>query len=231
MSRISKRMRQISQGIDRTVLYGLSDAVSMIKERAIARFDETIEIAMNLGVDPRHANQMVRGVVNMPNGTGVNVRVAVFAASSKADEAREAGADIVGSEDLFEIVKGGKIEFDRCVATPDMMSLVGKLGRILGPLGIMPNPRIGTVTMDVAAAVKAFKSGAIEFRAEKAGIVHAGVGKVSFESRKIEENILAFVAAVVKARPSAAKGDYVKRVTLCSTMGRGIKVDLSAFSV
>nr|ABB40597.1 putative 50S ribosomal subunit protein L1 [Candidatus Liberibacter asiaticus] len=231
VSKISKRMQQISQGIDRSALYGLSDAVVMLKERATARFDETVEIAMNLGIDPRHANQMVRGVVTMPNGTGVNVRVAVFATSSKADEAREAGADIVGGEDLFEIVKGGQIDFDRCIATPDMMPLVGRLGRILGPRGIMPNLRVGTVTTDVATAVRESKSGAVDFRSEKAGIIHAGIGKVSFENKKLEENVLAFVSAVVKAKPSVAKSDYVKRVTLSSTMGCGIKVDLSSFSV
>ncbi|MBA5724628.1 50S ribosomal protein L1 [Candidatus Liberibacter sp.] len=231
MSRISKRMQKISQGIDRSMFYGLSEAIAMLKERAIAKFDETVEIAMNLGVDPRHANQMVRGVVSMPNGTGVNVRVAVFARSAKADEARAAGADIVGAEDLFGVVESGKIDFDRCIATPDMMPLVGRLGKILGPRGIMPNPRIGTVTMDVSAAVKAAKGGAVEFRVEKAGIIHAGIGKISFGNKEIEENILAFIDSVVKAKPSAAKGDYVKRITLSSTMGCGIKVDLSGISV
>ncbi|AKK20451.1 50S ribosomal protein L1 [Candidatus Liberibacter africanus] len=231
MSKISKRMRKIAQGIDRSALYGLSDAVAMIKERSVAKFDETVEIAMNLGVDSRHANQMVRGVVTMPNGTGVNVRVAVFATSSKASEAIEAGADIVGGEDLFEIVKSGKIDFDRCIATPDMMPLVGKLGRVLGPRGIMPNLRVGTVTTDVATAVRESKSGAVDFRSEKAGIVHAGIGKVSFDNKKIEENVLAFVSAVLKAKPAVSKGDYVKRITLSSTMGCGIKVDLSSFAV
>nr|ABO40223.1 50S ribosomal subunit protein L1 [Candidatus Liberibacter africanus] len=231
MSKISKRMRKIAQGIDRSALYGLSDAVAMIKERSVAKFDETVEIAMNLGVDSRHANQMVRGVVTMPNGTGVNVRVAVFATSSKASEAIEAGADIVGGEDLFEIVKSREIDFDRCIAAPDMMPLVGKLGRVLGPRGIMPNLRVGTVTTDVATAVRESKSGAVDFRSEKAGIVHAGIGKVSFDNKKIEENVLAFVSAVLKAKPAVSKGDYVKRITLSSTMGCGIKVDLSSFAV
>ncbi|MBY7649405.1 MAG: 50S ribosomal protein L1 [Candidatus Liberibacter europaeus] len=230
VKKVSKRMRQISQGIDRSSLYGLADAISMVKERAVVKFDETIEIAMNLGVNPRHANQIVRGVVRMPNGTGVNVRVAVFATSVKADEARDAGADIVGGEDLFEIVKGGKIDFDRCVATPDMMPLVGQLGRVLGPRGIMPNPKFGTVSNDVADAVKSLKGGSVDFRVEKAGIVHAGIGKVSFGNNEIKENILAFVDAVIKARPPAAKGEYLKRVTLSSTMGCGIKLDLSTLS-
>ncbi|MEG8098985.1 50S ribosomal protein L1 [Candidatus Liberibacter brunswickensis] len=231
MSKISKRMQKIYEGIDRSALYGLSDAIVMLKERAMAKFDETVEIAMNLGIDPRHANQMVRGVVTMPNGTGVNVRVAVFAKSSKADEAKKAGADIVGDEDLFEIVKGGKIDFDRCIATPDMMPLVGRLGRVLGPRGIMPNLRLGTVTTDVATAVRESKSGAVDFRSEKAGIVHARVGKISFDNKKIEENILAFIGAVLKAKPPVSKGDYLKRITLSSTMGCGIKVDLSSISV
>ncbi|KJZ81368.1 LSU ribosomal protein L1p (L10Ae) [Candidatus Liberibacter solanacearum] len=231
VSKISKRMQRISKGIDSSVLYGLSDAVDMLKERAIAKFDETIEIAMNLGVDPRHANQMVRGVVSMPNGTGVNVRVAVFAKSSEADKAREAGADIVGGEDLFEIVKGGKIEFDCCIATPDMMPLVGQLGRLLGPRGIMPNLKLGTVTTDVATTVRKYKKGAVDFRSEKAGIVHGIVGKASFDNKKIEENVLAFVSAVIKAKPPVSKGHYIKGITLSSTMGCGIKVDHSVLSV
>ncbi|AHA27817.1 50S ribosomal protein L1 [Candidatus Liberibacter americanus] len=231
VSKISKRMQRISQGIDPYAFYSLRDAISMIKERAIAKFDETVEIAMNLGVDPRHADQMVRGVVSMPNGTGVAVRVAVFATSVKADEARDAGADIVGGEDLFEIVKNGNIDFDRCIATPDMMPFVGRLGRVLGPRGIMPNPKLGTVTMDVADAVHSLKRGAVNFRVEKAGIVHAGISKVSFENKKIEENVLAFVDAVIKAKPSSSKGEYMRRVTLSSTMGRGVRVDLSSLTV
>ncbi|MBN9136832.1 MAG: 50S ribosomal protein L1, partial [Phyllobacterium sp.] len=202
-------------------------AVAMVKERAIAKFDETIEVSMNLGVDPRHADQMVRGVVNLPNGTGRTVRVAVFARGDKAEEAKKAGADIVGAEDLFEIVNGGKIDFDRCIATPDMMPLVGRLGKVLGPRGMMPNPKVGTVTTDVTAAVKASKGGAVEFRVEKAGIVHAGVGKASFDVKALEENIKAFTDAVTKAKPAGAKGEYVKRVAISSTMGVGVKVDPS----
>ncbi len=222
---IGKRTKTARQGIERTKLYGLSDAVTMVKQRATAKFDETIEVALNLGVDPRHADQMVRGVVNLPNGSGKSVRVAVFARAAKADEAKKAGADIVGAEDLFEIVNGGKIEFDRCIATPDMMPLVGRLGKVLGPRGLMPNPKVGTVTADVAAAVKASKGGAVEFRVEKAGIIQAGVGKASFEVKAIEENIRALVEAVMKAKPSGAKGTYMKRVAVSSTMGPGVKVD------
>ena len=200
----------------------------MVKDRAIAKFDETIEITMNLGVDPRYADQMVRGVVNLPNGTGRHVRVAVFARGDKAEEAKAAGADIVGAEDLFETVNGGTIEFDRCIATPDMMPLVGRLGKILGPRSLMPNPKVGTVTPDVAAAVKASKGGAVEFRVEKAGIVHAGVGKASFSAEQIAQNVKAFADAVLKAKPSGAKGDYLKRVGLSSTMGVGVKIDLAS---
>ena len=199
----------------------------MLKERATAKFDETIEVAMNLGVDPRHADQMVRGVVNLPNGTGRTVRVAVFARGDKAEEAKAAGADIVGAEDLVEKVQGGEIDFDRAIATPDMMGLVGRLGKVLGPRGLMPNPRVGTVTPDVAAAVKASKGGAVEFRVEKAGIVHAGVGKASFGADALVENIRAFADAVQKAKPSGAKGTYVQRVALSSTMGPGLKIDPS----
>ncbi len=199
MAKIAKRVAKTREGVDANKLYDLSNAISMVKERAIAKFDETIEVAMNLGVDPRHADQMVRGVVNLPNGTGRTVRVAVFARGPKAEEAKNAGADIVGAEDLFEIVNGGKIDFDRCIATPDMMGLVGRLGKVLGPRGMMPNPKVGTVTMDVTAAVKASKGGAVEFRVEKAGIVHAGIGKASFDAKAIEENIRAFADAVVKA--------------------------------
>lgn len=226
MAKLTKRTQKIRQGIDEK-LYPLAAAVEMVKERAVAKFDETIEIAMNLGVDPRHADQMVRGVANLPNGTGRNVRVAVFARGDKADEARAAGADIVGAEDLFEIVNSGKIEFDRCIATPDMMPLVGRLGKVLGPRSLMPNPKVGTVTPDVASAVKASKGGAVEFRVEKAGIVHAGVGKASFGSKQIEENILAFADAVLRAKPAGSKGEYLKRVAISSTMGVGVKVDPS----
>ena len=205
-----------------------SDAVKMVKARATAKFDETVEVAMNLGVDPRHADQMVRGVVNLPNGTGKTVRVAVFAKDAKAEEARKAGADIVGAEDLVEIVQGGKIDFDRCIATPDMMPLVGRLGKVLGPRNLMPNPKVGTVTPDVAGAVKAAKGGAVEFRVEKAGIIHAGVGKASFPRKALVQNIKAFTDAVQKAKPAGAKGTYVKRVAVSSTMGPGVHVDPSS---
>jgi large subunit ribosomal protein L1 len=231
MAKISKRVAKIREGVDVNKLYDLSDAIGLVKERAVAKFDETIEIAMNLGVDPRHADQMVRGVVNLPNGTGRTVRVAVFARGDKAEEAKKAGADIVGAEELFEIVNGGKIDFDRCIATPDMMPLVGRLGKVLGPRGLMPNPKVGTVTVDVAAAVTASKGGAVEFRVEKAGIIHAGIGKVSFDNQKLEENIKAFADAVIKAKPSAAKGEYVKRVSISSTMGVGVQVDPSTVKV
>lgn len=225
-----KRMKNAVEGIDRNALYSLTEAVSMVKERAIAKFDETIEIAMNLGVDPRHADQMVRGVVNLPNGTGRDVRVAVFAKDDKAEEAKAAGADIVGAEDLMETIQKGEIDFDRCIATPDMMPLVGRLGKVLGPRNLMPNPKTGTVTPDVASAVKAAKGGAVNFRVEKAGIIHAGVGKASFDAAKLEENIVAFTDAVQKARPSGAKGTFVKRVAISSTMGPGVKIDPSSMS-
>jgi large subunit ribosomal protein L1 len=220
-----KRIRAARDGIDVVKLYGIQDAVKLVKERAKAKFDETIEVSMNLGVDPRHADQMVRGVCNLPNGSGRTVRVAVFARGPKADEARAAGADVVGAEDLVEAVNGGTIDFDRCIATPDMMGLVGRLGKVLGPRGLMPNPRVGTVTMDVRAAVEAAKGGAVEFRVEKAGIVHAGIGKASFEEGKLVENIKAFADAVSKAKPTGAKGTYIQRVAISSTMGPGIKVD------
>lgn len=225
MAKIAKRLKKIREGVDFNKFYALDEAVKMVKDRAIAKFDETIEVTMNLGVDPRYADQMVRGVVNLPNGTGRHVRVAVFARGDKAEEAKAAGADIVGAEDLFETVNGGTIEFDRCIATPDMMPLVGRLGKILGPRSLMPNPKVGTVTPDVAAAVKASKGGAVEFRVEKAGIVHAGVGKASFSAQQIAENVKAFADAVLKARPSGAKGDYLKRISLSSTMGIGVKID------
>ncbi|MCW6508147.1 50S ribosomal protein L1 [Lichenifustis flavocetrariae] len=221
----SKRITKAREAVNRIKLYPVSDAVSLIKTNASAKFDETVEIAMNLGVDPKHADQMVRGVVNLPNGTGRTVRVAVFARGVKADEATAAGADIVGAEDLVATVQGGTIDFDRCIATPDMMGLVGRLGKVLGPRGLMPNPRVGTVTMDVAGAVKASKGGAVEFRVEKAGIVQGSVGKASFDSDKLIENIKAFVDAVTKAKPTGAKGTYIERVSLSSTMGPGVKIE------
>jgi large subunit ribosomal protein L1 len=228
MATTGKRLKTARQGIDRLTLYGVDEAVKLVKERAKAKFDETIEIAMNLGVDPRHADQMVRGVCNLPNGTGRTVRVAVFARGDKADEARKAGADVVGAEDLVTEVQGGTINFDRCIATPDMMPLVGRLGKVLGPRGLMPNPKVGTVTMDVAAAVEAAKGGAVEFRVEKAGIVHAGVGKASFSEQALAENIRAFADAVIKAKPAGAKGTYLKSIALSSTMGIGIRIEPGA---
>ena len=204
----------------------VEDAVNLIKANSNAKFDETLEIAMNLGVDPRHADQMVRGVVGLPNGTGKDVRVAVFARGPKADEATAAGADVVGAEDLMEIVQGGKIDFDRCIATPDMMPIVGRLGKVLGPRNLMPNPKVGTVTMDVAAAVKAAKGGEVQFKVEKAGVIHAGIGKVSFDDAKLVENVRAFVNAVSKARPSGSKGAYLKKISLSSTMGPGVSLDV-----
>ncbi|MER2533625.1 MAG: 50S ribosomal protein L1 [Rhizobiaceae bacterium] len=225
MAKVAKRVSKSREGIDPNKAYGLAEAIQLLKDRSKVKFDETIEVAMNLGVDPRHADQMVRGVVNLPNGTGRTVRVAVFAKGAKADEAKAAGADIVGAEELVQTVQSGTIEFDRCIATPDMMGLVGRLGKVLGPRGLMPNPRVGTVTMDVAAAVKASKGGAVEFRVEKAGIVHAGVGKVSFDVQALEENVRAFADAVNKAKPAGAKGNYVKKVSITSTMGPGLKLD------
>ena len=226
--KLAKRVAKSREGIDRIKLYTLDDAVKMVKDRATAKFDETIEVAMNLGVDPRHADQMVRGVCNLPNGSGRTVRVAVFARGPKADEAKAAGADVVGAEDLVEQINAGNINFDRCIATPDMMGLVGRLGKVLGPRGLMPNPRVGTVTMDIAGAVKASKGGAVEFRVEKAGIVHAGVGKASFEAGKLVENIRAFVDSVSKAKPAGAKGTYVQRIAISSSMGPGVKVEVSS---
>jgi large subunit ribosomal protein L1 len=223
--RPGKRARAAREGIDRQKLYPVGEAVEMIKARAKSKFDETIEVAMNLGVDPRHADQMVRGVVNLPNGSGRSVRVAVFARGAKADEAKAAGADVVGAEDLVERVQGGNINFDRVVATPDLMPLVGRLGKVLGPRGLMPNPKVGTVTMDVASAVKGAKGGSVEFRVEKAGIVQAGVGKASFAAEKLVENIKAFADAVQKSRPAGAKGQFINRVAISSTMGPGVKVE------
>ena len=225
MAHEGKRIRAAREGLDATKLYSIDDAVKLIKERAKAKFDETVELAMNLGVDPRHADQMVRGVCNLPNGSGRTVRVAVFARGAKADDAKAAGADIVGAEDLLEIVQSGKIEFDRCIATPDMMPLVGRLGKVLGPRGLMPNPKVGTVSMDVAGAVKAAKGGAVEFRVEKAGIIHAGIGKCSFPEADLKANFDAFVDAIVKAKPTGAKGKYVRKVALSSSMGPGVKID------
>ena len=230
MAKIAKRVSKTREGIDPNKAYALGEALKLLKDRSSVKFDETIEVAMNLGVDPRHADQMVRGVVNLPNGTGRSVRVAVFARGDKAEEAKAAGADIVGAEDLVEIVQKGTIDFDRCIATPDMMPLVGRLGKVLGPRGMMPNPKVGTVTTDVAAAVKASKGGAVEFRVEKAGIVHAGVGKVSFEVKALEENIRAFTDAVNKAKPAGAKGNYVKKVSVTSTMGPGLKLDVATLA-
>jgi large subunit ribosomal protein L1 len=225
MAHVGKRLHKAREGIDRIKLYPVGEAVKLVMERANAKFDETVEIAMNLGVDPKHADQMVRGVVNLPNGTGRNLRVAVFARGAKADEAKAAGADVVGAEDLVSTVQGGTIAFDRCIATPDMMPLVGRLGKVLGPRGLMPNPKVGTVTMDIAGAVKASKGGAVEFRVEKAGIVQGSVGKASFAQEKLVENIVAFVDAVAKAKPQGAKGTYIQRVAISSTMGPGVKVD------
>ncbi|MEO8686576.1 MAG: 50S ribosomal protein L1 [Devosia sp.] len=225
MAHIGKKQAKAREGIDRNKLYKLDEALKMVKARASAKFDETIEVAINLGVDPRHADQMVRGVVNLPNGTGKTVRVAVFAKDAKAEEARKAGADIVGAEDLMEQIMAGKIDFDRCIATPDMMPLVGRLGKILGPRNLMPNPKVGTVTPDVAGAVKAAKGGAVEYRVEKAGILHAGVGKVSFSDEKLLQNIKAFTDAVQRSKPAGAKGTYVKRVAISSTMGPGVHIE------
>lgn len=230
MAKQPKRIAKNDDGIDRSKFYSVDEAVKLVKARANAKFDETIEIAMNLGVDPRHADQMVRGVCNLPNGSGRNVRVGVFAKGAKAEEAKKAGADVVGAEDLFEIVNKGTIDFDRCIATPDMMGLVGRLGKVLGPRGMMPNPKVGTVTMDVAGAIKAAKGGAVEFRVEKAGIVQAGVGKASFSEDKIAGNVKAFVDAVIKAKPQGAKGTFVKKVSISSTMGPGLKLDLASIS-
>jgi large subunit ribosomal protein L1 len=230
MAKAGKRMRKISEGFDRERLYPLTDAVRMVKERAVAKFDETVEVAMNLGVDPRHADQMVRGVVNLPNGSGRSVRVAVFARGDKADQAKAAGADIVGAEDLVERVQGGTIDFDRCIASPDMMPLVGRLGKVLGPRGLMPNPKVGTVTADVAQAVKDAKGGAVEFRVEKAGIVHGGVGKASFSEEALLQNIRAFADAVNRSKPSGAKGTYLKRIAVTSTQGPGVRVDPASLS-
>ncbi len=228
MAKLGKRTVAARAAFDGKTLITVEDAVKLIKGAASAKFDETLEIAMNLGVDPRHADQMVRGVVALPNGTGKTVRVAVFARGAKADEAKAAGADIVGAEDLMETIQSGKIEFDRCIATPDLMPLVGRLGKILGPRNLMPNPKVGTVTMDVKTAVAAAKGGEVQFKVEKAGVIHAGIGKVSFSEDKLAENIRAFVDAVTRAKPTGAKGSYLKKVSLASTMGPGVSVDLTS---
>ena len=228
MAKTGKRLVKARDGIDATKQYPLDEAVKLVKSRATAKFDETIEVAMNLGVDPRHADQMVRGVVSLPNGTGRTARVAVFAKGAKADEAKRAGADIVGAEDLAEQVQKGEINFDRCIATPDMMGVVGRLGKVLGPRGLMPTPKVGTVTMDVTQAVKDAKGGAVEFRVEKAGIVHAGVGKASFEEKAITENVRALIDSVIKAKPAGAKGHYLQRISISSTMGPGVKIALDS---
>jgi large subunit ribosomal protein L1 len=228
MSKLGKRTTKAREGIDRVKSYPLDEAVKLVKARATAKFDETIEVAMNLGVDPRHADQMVRGVVSLPNGSGRSAKVAVFAKGPKAEEAKRAGADIVGAEDLAEQVSKGEINFDRCIATPDMMGIVGRLGKVLGPRGLMPNPKVGTVTMDVTQAVKDAKGGAVEFRVEKAGIVHAGVGKASFEENAIAANVRALIDSVVKAKPAGAKGTYLKKISISSTMGPGVKIALDS---
>jgi large subunit ribosomal protein L1 len=228
MAKLGKRTRAAREAFAGKDNLSISDAVALVKGNANAKFDETVEIAMCLGVDPRHADQMVRGVVGLPNGTGKDVRVAVFARGPKAEEAQAAGADIVGAEDLMETIQGGTIDFDRCIATPDMMPVVGRLGKVLGPRNLMPNPKVGTVTMDVADAVKNAKGGEVQFKAEKAGVVHAGVGKVSFDETKLVENVQAFINAVAKARPAGAKGAYMKKISLSSTMGPGISIDVAS---
>ena len=230
MAKLGKRTRAARDAFGTKTNVSLEDALTLIKGAASAKFDETVEIAMNLGVDPRHADQMVRGVVSLPNGTGKTVRVAVFARGAKAEEAQAAGADIVGAEELMQAIQGGEINFDRCIATPDMMPLVGRLGKILGPRNLMPNPKVGTVTMDVDAAVKAAKGGEVQFKVEKAGVIHAGIGKVSFDEAKLAENVRAFIDAVSRAKPSGAKGTYLKKVSLSSTMGPGVSLDLATAS-
>ena len=228
MVKIAKRLRSVREGLDRDATVSLEEAVRVIKENASAKFDETIEISMNLGIDPRHADQNVRGVVALPNGTGKTLRIAVFAKDAKADEARAAGADIVGADDLAATIESGEINFDRVIATPDMMPVVGRLGKVLGPRGLMPNPKLGTVTNDVTAAVGAAKSGQVEFRAEKQGIIHAGIGKASFSEEKIRENAGAFIDAILKAKPAGGKGSYIRKISLSSTMGPGIKIDVAS---
>ncbi|HEX4078063.1 MAG TPA: 50S ribosomal protein L1 [Rhizomicrobium sp.] len=231
MAKLTKRIARSADGVDPAKAYPIEEAIKLVKAGATAKFDETIEVAINLGVDPRHADQMVRGVVSLPNGTGRKLRVAVFAKGPKADEARAAGADIVGAEDLAEKVQKGEIDFERCIATPDMMGIVGRLGKVLGPRGLMPNPKVGTVTMDVTSAIKDAKGGAVEYRVEKAGIVQAGVGKASFEENALVENIRSFIDSVAKARPQGAKGTYMKRISVSSTMGPGVKVALGSVGI
>ncbi len=230
MAKQGKKIRKALEGLDETKFYSVEEAAKFMKANSFVKFDETIDIAMNLGVDPKHADQAVRGIVELPNGTGKSVRVAVFAKDQKAEEAKAAGADIVGAEDLLEDIQKGNMNFDKCIASPDMMGLVGRLGKVLGPKGLMPNPKLGTVTPDVATAVKKMKAGALEFRAEKAGIVHAGIGKLSFNEAKIIENIQAFIDVIVKAKPSGAKGTYIKAVSLSSTMGPSLKIDISGLT-
>ncbi len=230
MAKIGKRLKAVNAGFDRSKAYPLPDAIKLVKKNATAKFDETVEMTMNLGIDPRHADQMVRGLISLPNGTGKTVRVGVFARGAKAEEAQAAGADVVGAEDLAEKVQAGEIAFDRCIATPDMMGVVGRLGKILGPRGLMPNPRLGTVTMDVKGAISAAKGGQVEFRAEKAGIIHAGIGKASFDEDKLLENAKALADAIQKAKPAGAKGNYVQKVALSSTMGPGIRVDATTLA-
>ena len=225
-----KRLKKAYEQVDRSKAYTLSEAIKLVKQNAKAKFDETVEMSMNLGIDPRHANQMVRGLTSLPNGTGKTVRVGVFARGPKADEAQAAGADVIGAEDLAEQVQAGQINFDRCIATPDMMGVVGRLGKILGPRGLMPNPRLGTVTMDVKGAVAAAKGGQVEFRAEKAGIIHAGIGKISFDDDKLVENARALADAIQRAKPSGAKGTYVQKVSVSSTMGPGVRVDIGSLA-
>jgi large subunit ribosomal protein L1 len=225
MAKLTKKQKNQLGSVDRNKLYGIDEAIALAKGNATSKFDETIEVALNLGVDPRHADQMVRGVVTLPKGTGKDVRVGVFARGAKADEAKAAGAEVVGAEDLLETIQGGTVDFDRCIATPDMMGLVGRLGKILGPKGLMPNPKLGTVTMNVAEAVKAAKGGQVEFRVEKAGIIHSGIGKASFPAEDLRANFDAFVDAIVKAKPSGAKGKYLRKAAVSSTMGPGVRID------
>ncbi|MFZ5706159.1 MAG: 50S ribosomal protein L1 [Pseudomonadota bacterium] len=227
MAKLSKKQKNQQASVDSVKLYGIDEAIALAKQNATSKFDETIEVALNLGVDPRHADQMVRGVVTLPKGTGKDVRVGVFARGAKADEAKAAGAEVVGAEDLLEQIQGGTVDFDRCIATPDMMGLVGRLGKILGPKGLMPNPKLGTVTMNVAEAVKAAKGGQVEFRVEKAGIIHSGIGKASFPAEDLRANFDAFVDAIVKAKPSGAKGKYLRKAAVSSTMGPGVKIDVT----
>lgn len=230
MAKLSKRYKQVREGLGQNSQFTLDDAVKEARSRAKAKFDETLEVTMNLGVDPRHADQMVRGMISLPHGTGKSIRVAVFARGDKAEAAKAAGAELVGAEDLMEAIQGGEMNFDRCIATPDMMAVVGRLGKVLGPRGLMPNPKLGTVTQDVVAAVEAAKSGQVEFRVEKNGIIHAGVGKVSFDEADLIENTRALVTAVIKAKPTGVKGTYLKRIGVSTTMGPGLKVDLSSVS-